>query len=162
MCTFHTYVDDVIMMCEKYLVNPKPQDIYIEMFLTRYLLIHMCGKYQNDMNTLARKKARQGNSALLVNKKIDLDSASLDTFEQHILIPHGYSKNDVKKIVGSSTISMYDSMIINRNMAAHGDSVSIPITKLHEHHACAVEVINALSNILGVSLAPSKNLLTFS
>ena len=148
-------VDRDIERWRDILASAQVDDPLIESQLVRFLLVHMCGRYERVVDELVKERAK---------KSGDLPLASYvgEAYKPHREPRWQYLQNDVlgkfssrqrewfKNKVGAATKSNYDSLITNRNESAHGKAVSASIGEVAAWHQSAKEILRVFAEALNL------------
>lgn len=140
--------------CEEHIKNIQPREQIIIAYLINYLLIYMCGKYEEELSKLKQRvdnklAASSTTSPKTKKQKNDLSSASFWWIEKNILKPRGSNRADLEKRINDVTVlQSYDNMVANRHFAAHGGFAHVTISVLDASHKHAVRLLTELDKIV--------------
>lgn len=158
-CLSETWdVSDVDRDIERWrgvLESAQVNDLRIESQLVRFLLVHVCGRYERVVDELVKERAK---------KSGDLPLASYvgEAYKPRREPRWQYLQNDVlgkfggrqrewfMNRVDAATKNKYNSLITNRNESAHGRDVSASISEIAEWHKAAKEILRVFAEALNL------------
>ena len=124
----------------------------IESQLTRFVLVHICGHYENEIKRIVAERAKKsGDEGLALYV--------MSTLERHASI-HPDSLRDILKKFGGGCVEVfrrnvkkddlnwYRNIVENRNKSAHGGYVQVSFDDVCTYHAGAKRIIEAFGNAL--------------
>lgn len=121
--------------------------------LLRFLLVHMCGRYERVVDDLISERAKKSGDAPLASYVKRAYKMRREPRSRHL-------QNDILQSFGSehrewfaSRVSAvakegYDSLIHNRNLSAHGESMDASFDDVVLWHGYAKEVLDAFEAAL--------------
>lgn len=127
----------------------------IESQLVRFLLVHMCGRYERVVDELVRERARKSGDLPLASYVGDayrprrepkwkyLQDEVLEKFS-------GRQREWFKNRVSATVKVNYDSLINNRNNSAHGKAVAASIGEVTRWHQDAKEILRLFAEALNL------------
>lgn len=148
-------LDDDLLLCKTHLETTNTKGTQIESFLTRFLLVHICGEYEKEIKRIMIERAQQSGDLALssyVEKSIervrniktgDLRGNILNRFSENCLVFFN------SRIKDTESEARYNNIITNRDYgAAHGGIINITFDELLISHNKAKEVLQVVSDAL--------------
>jgi hypothetical protein len=146
-------LDAIFDICQKHLSTTNSNDTEIDSFLTRYLLVYICGEYEKEIKEIIKRRVDKTDDkelASFVAEKVDVRSLRISDIKGNILKP--FSEKCVKffdsKIRGGDSEIKYQNIVENRNLVAHGETVNMTFKELNESYKLATDVVKAISDAI--------------
>lgn len=146
-------LDAIFDICQKHLATTNSNDTEIDSFLTRYLLVYICGEYEKEIKEIIKQRvAKTGDKELasFVAEKGDVRSLRISDIKGNILKPFSEKcmKSFDSKIKGKDSEIKYQNIVENRNLVAHGETVNMTFKELNESYKLATDVVKAISDAI--------------
>lgn len=143
-------IDDLLLFWERHLKD-FGEGTEIEDFLVRSLIVYMCGEYQNEIRYIITQRAGRLGDRDLANfvgsinrtQRIGLRHLRKDVLKEFNCECLLYFDERVKDVK-----DRYDSIVSNRNSAAHGGVITMTFGELKESHSSAKQLLDALRDAL--------------
>ena len=150
-------VDAAFKVSRKHLDDTKSGSTEIESFLTRYLIVLVCGAFENEIRKLVVDRA-------MVAKDDDLTTFVTKTISNY----RSLKASDLRgKLVGrfgqrhrdgfgkfmseeSEIVTRYNNIVRNRHSVAHGRTVNMTIDELEDSYRKSLKMIEIIRKLLGV------------
>jgi len=149
-----TDIEHDLMLCKEHLDKTKTTGTEVESFLTHFLLINICGKYEKEIKRIVSKRANKSGD-------VELTSFIEETFEsyKHLNLDDlrgkilrkfsdKYAVAFDKMIRGTVSELRYQSIVSNRHASAHGGNINMTLDDLVVAHKEAKLVLQALHDSL--------------
>ena len=148
-------LDADLKLCREHLKITKSRGTEIESFLTRFLLVHICSKYEMEVKNIITNRVKQtgdkevisfteGSIARIRNiKTSDLRGKVLKKFSEDCL---GRFDKNIRK----EALARYENIIANRDRCAHGSSINMTFDELVISHKKAKEVLDVVHHAINL------------
>lgn len=156
--TIHLTLKDLendLILCKNHLDGTQNIPPEIGTFLTRFLLVHICGEYEKEVKRIVVERAQQSGDpelATYVEKSIKkVRNIKTSDLRGNILGRFNEDYADVfdRKIKGTEAEIRYNTIITNRDRgAAHGGTINMTFSELLEAHEKALDVLKAVEDAL--------------
>lgn len=151
-------IDDAMRLCENHLRLTNTWGTDIESYLTRFLVIFICGKYERELERMINARAEstkdKGIASFIAELIFHKDWVHLSEIRGEILGRFGeeYKKAFDKRLYGSVAPISYENIVIDRMSSAHGGGLTKNITfkELKNSYKEADKVLTVVSRILKV------------
>lgn len=129
------------------------EDEVVHAQLARFLLVHICGRYENAIGEMIKSRAEKSGDrplALYVSQTFRPHrQMSFDELANNILAKFGKEyRARFEKQVGTDSRGNYNSIIANRNKSAHGQPIRVTLRDIEVWHEGAKEVLRAFEEAL--------------
>jgi len=147
-------VEDAILVCRNHLDKKDVRGTEIEAYLTRYLLVLICGAYEKLVRQIVVDRAKRSNDPVLVsfveNTMRNYRSLLISDIKGKLLarLSAKHAKDFDAMIKNTEGALRYDTIISNRHSTAHGGTVNLTFDELVEAYKKAGSVIASLSNVV--------------
>jgi len=147
-------LENDLILCQQHLETTNSKGTEIERFLTRFLIVHICGEYEKEIKRIVIQRAKQtGDNELasFVERTVEgFRNLKIDSIKGNIL--RRFSDNCAKtfeaKVKGTESEIRYGNIVTNRNLSAHGDPIHMTFDELIQSHQKAKDVLKAVSDAL--------------
>ncbi len=149
-------IDKNLLLCQKHLEDTNSKGSEVESFLTQFLLIHICGEYEKEIEKIVGQRAKKSSDvelATFVSETIEAyKHLKLEAIRGKILrkFSEKYVNHFDSKIKGSDSEIMYQNIITNRDSIAHGGNINMTLAELINSHDKAKLVLAALYDSLNL------------
>ena len=124
----------------------------LEVCLTGFILIHICAECEERIKEIIQKKIKSGRYASIVPhlpNSFDIRDLHTGRLSKNILKYFNPKYPDLfRKKLDNKTIAEYDNILINRNLAAHGQTLHMSFDEVIKTYGCYDDVLNAFSQTL--------------
>jgi RiboL-PSP-HEPN len=147
-------VEKAIALCDAHLKKTGTEGTEVELFLTQFLLIHICGAYEAAIKDMIVKRAKKSGDVHLASyiendfrpyrhlKITDLCGNVLNKFSDK------HKKDFLSKIEGTEAETRYSNIIQARHSSAHGGAINLTFQELVESFKQAEQILVALSQTI--------------
>ncbi len=149
-------VDKAIETCEDHLSKSNARGTEIEAYLTGYLLIFICAKYEEIIEKMIVKRASKANDPHIeafVSSAVDNVFRSLKTSEIAGLLKRfgpDYKDKFQEKVNGTVAETFFNNIVINRHDTAHNLGSNITLNELIKFYNESHSVLDAIAEVLGI------------
>ena len=150
-------VDAEIELCEEHLRAAGAFDTEIETFLVRYLLVLICGRYEETIESLVVRRAERAGDAQVtqfVKSAVDRMVRSPKTSDiAGLLDRFGEEEKDRfrEKVKDTRAELSFNGIVANRHAIAHGGTVQMTFEDLRKDYSRSLAVLEECASALGVS-----------
>lgn len=128
-------------------------DEVIHSQLARFLLVHICGRYEVAVGEMIRERAEKSGDRPLASYVSQTfkpyRQLSFSELVQSILAKFGKDHSAwFERHVSVDNRGRYNSIITNRNKSAHGQPIHVTLTDIEDWHGGAKEVLRAFEAAL--------------
>lgn len=149
-------VDDIDRDIERWkrlLKESGNDDEVVHAQLARFLLVHICGRYENAISEMIKSRAEKSGDRPLA-------SYVSQTFRPHRQMSFNEIVNNIlakfgkdhsarfEERVSTDSRGNYNSIITNRNKSAHGQPIRVTLRDIEVWHKGAKEVLRAFEEAL--------------
>jgi hypothetical protein len=145
-------IDRVLTVCREHLEKTTSKGTEVESFLTKYLLVYICGEYEKEIERIVVQRAEKTGDLELaaylretgVGRGLKIKNLKEDLLAR-------FSDKYVKAFEGKlkeKSITMYSNIVVNRHASAHGGSNNMTFDELLESYRHSKEIMDALSEVL--------------
>ena len=144
-----------ISMCKDFLEKTNTKGTEIEDYLTKYLLVHICGCYENEIKNIAMKRASQANDKeveeFVKNSIKKLRSFRISDITGNILgnFSDKYKAHFNSLIKGTEMETRFSNLVENRHLFAHGKDINMTFDELvvsyNQSHEILDKIIESLT-----------------
>jgi hypothetical protein len=149
-------IQNVIKVCETHLAKSNLRGSEIESYLTRYLLVLICGDYENRIKRMILERVKRANDLDLASfvektyhksyrglKISDIRGNILERFsERHV------AAFDQKIKLNDDPAIKYQNIVLNRHAIAHGQAANMTFDELVQSYKIAEKVLVLLGEVL--------------
>lgn len=149
-------IDSAIENCQNYLNENGGYGTEIEMYITRYLLIHICAVFETEIKKIVVVNAKPKCNPFICSY---VESSLKNTFRQidtkgisTLLALFGatYKTKFQKTLNEGNTVikDSYNSIVNNRHNTAHGNEANVTLIELVNYYEEGHKVLDVLHNIM--------------
>ena len=147
-------VDRVIAQWKKLLEDNGLLATPYESRLVQFLLVYMCGRYERVVDRLITERAQRSGDSSLASYVENAYKARREPRWRHLQndILESFGAEHRKWFVDNVPViakNSYDSLIDNRNLSAHGETVDVSLAEVVLWHGYAKQVLGAFETALG-------------
>ncbi len=122
--------------------------------LVRFLLVHICGRYEKVVDELIAERAQRSGDKSLASYVKKAYKMRREPRSRHLQndILQSFGAGHRKWFIANVTAiakNGYDSLIDNRNLSAHGESIDVSLDEIILWHGHAKQVLGAFEAALG-------------
>ncbi|MGD0422492.1 MAG: HEPN domain-containing protein [Candidatus Bathyarchaeia archaeon] len=149
-------IENAIRSCETHLNSSGARGSEIESYLTRYLLILICGEYEKLIKEKVVERARRASDPDLASfvERTVKSFRGLRISEIKGGVLRKFSDNHVamfdQKTKNTEAIYRYSNIVENRHMTAHGQTVNMTFSELVTSFRMAESILISLSEVLSM------------
>ena len=132
--------------------NPDQRDV--KKHLTQFLLIKVCGIYENEIDEIIRERASRSCDAEVVSFILNTVSAykhlKLDSLKGNVVgkFSSERKKEFIERVDGSRAEAAYNSIVGARNAVAHGSNITMTFDEFKKKSRDADGVLADLAAVL--------------
>lgn len=132
--------------------NPDQRDV--KKYLTQFLLIKVCGIYENEIDEIIRERASRSCDAEVVSFILNTVSAykhlKLDSLKGNVVgkFSSERKKEFIERVDGSRAEAAYNSIVGARNAVAHGSNITMTFDEFKKKSRDADGVLADLAAVL--------------
>ena len=147
-------IEKSLIFCQNHLNTTNGKGTEIESYLTQFLLVSICGRYEKEIERIVNQRAEKSGDVELASFVKETMEAykhlKLDAVRGKILKKFSEKYADLfdAKIMGKDSQIYYQNIVINRDASAHGGIVNMTFDDLVKAHGHAKEVLEALHDAL--------------
>jgi hypothetical protein len=148
-------IEAAITACTTHLDTTRTRGTEIEDFLTRFLLIHICGTYEIEIRRLVVERAKRTNdnhvTAFVENMMRDYRSLKVTDLKGKLLKKFSEELSATfDRTVGQDDVALtqYGNIVQNRHEAAHGKEINMTFDELVESFHQSEKIIAAIEKAL--------------
>ena len=142
----------MIDFCKQYLDKTNSWGTDLETYLTKYTLIHICAECEYEIKAMIKKRASKCHDLELtsyVEERADIRDLRIHSIKGNILGKFSQKYSDIFiKQLDDKIISDYSNIIINRNLAAHGNDIHMSFSNVINAYSSVKTILNTLSGTI--------------
>ena len=153
-CLILSEVQNDLIYCEHHLTYTRTKGTDLESYLTQFLLVRICGKFEKEIERVVGERAHKfGDSELARYIEGNFESYRHLKFENlrgKILKKFGTQilNNFDQQVKGQAPQFRYENIVVNRDASAHGGTLHITFDELKTSLPDAIKVLDAFENVL--------------
>lgn len=149
-------IERAIEDCKAHLEKTGAKNTEIESYLTRFLLICICGEYEKAIKQMIVERARRAGDTELVsyieNTVETFKTTRICDIRKKILRRFSVDCQRVfdTKMGSGEAKERYENIVTNRHLCAHGEPINMTFEELELSYNQAKDVLSAISEALKV------------
>ena len=143
----------IVELCDR-LDGDNPDQRDVKKYLTQFLLIKVCGIYENEIDEIIRERASRSCDAEVVSFILNTVSAykhlKLDSLKGNVVgkFSSERKKEFIERVDGSRAEAAYNSIVGARNAVAHGSNITMTFDEFKKKSRDADGVLADLAAVL--------------
>ena len=143
----------IVELCDR-LDDDNPDQRDVKKYLTQFLLIKVCGIYENEIDEIIRERASRSCDAEVVSFILNTVSAykhlKLDSLKGNVVgkFSSERKKEFIERVDGSRAEAAYNSIVGARNAVAHGSNITMTFDEFKKKSRDADGVLADLAAVL--------------
>jgi RiboL-PSP-HEPN len=146
-------IDRAIELCEEHLDRTSSRGTEIEAFLTRYLLVLMCARFEEEIeNIVLRRLAASSDKHIESFAKSALDAVFRSTKTSEIggllnRFSPEYKEQFKTRVTGTRAETYFNNIVLGRHSTAHSLGANVTLRELVEFYEEGHTVLDAIQDI---------------